>query len=122
MDIDLRRPDLLTLRVSDLSRSLDFYHGVLGLPVKLRTEHHAELQTDTMLLTLLRDPTREVSHASSPTLGWEVGDLDAAVARLEGLGVSVTEGPRERSGFGLRAGFRDPDGHLLEVVQLEVPR
>ena len=114
--MDLRRPDVLTLRVRDLDRSLAFYHHTLRLPVKLRTARRAEVQTETTLLVLL-----EMEDAQAPTggpvLGYEVRDLDAAVAFLRELGIDCE--PEEPAGgacTGRSRRFRDPDGHAWELV------
>jgi catechol 2,3-dioxygenase-like lactoylglutathione lyase family enzyme len=107
--------------VADLERAIAFHDGVLGLPVKLRTERYAELQADTVLLALIETPPGDASARSdSPAIGWEVPDLDEAVAELARRGVAFD--PEERattaSAAGRRRSFRDPDGHRLELVQL----
>ncbi len=111
--MDPRRPGLLTLDVADLDRALAFWHEALGLPVKLRAEGHAELQSETVLIVLRE--SAEPQTGPGGALGWEVEDLDAAAADLEAAGVSVE--PAFDDGMaGRRRRFRDPDGHLLELV------
>lgn len=111
--MDPRRPTHLTLDVADLDRSLAFWHETLGLPVKLRTDDYAELQTETVLVVL--NLSASPATGPGPALGWEVSDLDAATARLETSGVSLD--PAEGGGMaGRRRRFRDPDGHVLELV------
>jgi len=113
--VDERRPDILTLRVRDLARALAFYQDVLGLPVKVRAGAWAELQLESVALTLLEDPSAP-APAASPSLGWEVEDLGREAERLGPRGVAldpvVDLGPA-----GLRRAFRDPDGHVLELVE-----
>lgn len=111
--MDPRRPTHLTLDVADLERSLAFWHGTLGVPLKLRGDGYAELQTETVLLLLRESPTPETGPG--PALGWEVEDLGEAASRLEAAGIEL--GPAEDRGLaGRRRRFRDPDGHLLELV------
>ena len=111
--MDSRRPVLLTLDCSDLERSLAFWHETLGVPVKLREPGHAELQTETVLLVLRE--TDEPQTGPGPALGWEDEDLAAAAAELEAKGVEL-EAPVDSGLRGTRRRFRDPDGHLLELV------
>jgi catechol 2,3-dioxygenase-like lactoylglutathione lyase family enzyme len=43
-------------------------------------------------------------------------DVDAVVARAEAAGATLTEEPHERP-WGIYSGyFRDPDGHLWEII------
>ena len=121
--MDIRRPDVLTLRVRDVEASLRFFHDVLGLPVKLRADRYAELQTETTLLTLVERPRlgedTPPGTADSPSLGWEVDDLEAAAAELRAKGVTLTPSPASHDAEGLRGrrlAFRDPDGHVFELI------
>ena len=111
--MDPRRPGLLTLDVASLDRALAFWHEALGLPVKLRSEKQAELQSETVLIVLRE--SADPQTGPGPALGWEVEDLDAAAERLTTAGIAVE--PAEGDGFGgRRRRFRDPDGHVLELV------
>lgn len=108
----------MTLAVSDLDRSLAFWHGVLGLPVKLRGAQVAELQTDTVVLQLVVANGR----AGDDAIAWEVRDLDAARARLAERGVDVRDVAPRAAGDDAaillrRVRFADPDGHALELVE-----
>lgn len=111
--MDPRRPGLLTLDVSDLERSLAFWHELLGVPLKLRADTHAELQTETVLIVLRE--TDSPATGPGPALGWEVTELDAVASRLEDQGLSVEPALDDGLG-GRRRRFRDPDGHVLELV------
>lgn len=111
--LDPRRPSLLSLDVADLERALAFWHGTLGVPVKLRTETLAELQTETVLVVLRA--SEAPATGPGPALGWEVEDLESAAAELEAKGVELEPALDDGMG-GRRRRFRDPDGHLLELV------
>ena len=67
--MDPRRPGLLTLDVANLERALAFWHEALGVPIKLRAEGYAELQTETVLISL--QETAEPETGPGPALGWE---------------------------------------------------
>jgi catechol 2,3-dioxygenase-like lactoylglutathione lyase family enzyme len=116
-----RRPALLTLRVAELERSLAFYHGVLGIPLKLRAGRSAELQAETIVLALVEDTTVTTAQVPrSQALGWEVRDLDAARRVLAASGIACEDvglpAGADEALFGRRARFRDPDGHVLELA------
>jgi catechol 2,3-dioxygenase-like lactoylglutathione lyase family enzyme len=117
--VDPRRPELLTLDVADLERALTFWHGILGVPLKLRGERVAELQTETVLVVLRETGTPETG--GGPALGWEVDDLESAAAELERRGVALAPALDDGLG-GRRRRFRDPDGHLLELVAFPTGR
>ena len=109
--MDVRRPLVISLRVAHLARALEFWHGRLGIPMKLQGEGFAELQTDTVLVTL-------VERADGPdvTLGWEVGDLDEAERYLASRGIETTAPLAGPGASGRRLAFEDPDGHAMEIV------
>ena len=102
--------------MKDLARSLDFFHERLGIPIKLRAGSLVELQTETVLLTLMAgepDP-------GATTLAWEVGDLDEARRDLAARGITCEDVPlpagADAAAFGRRVSFRDPDGHRFELA------
>jgi catechol 2,3-dioxygenase-like lactoylglutathione lyase family enzyme len=113
--LDPRRPAIVSLAVRDLPRALAFWHGTLGLPVKLRTRDRAELQSETCALALV-----EAADAPAPSdavvIGFEVDDLEAAAAWLAARGVALEPASERGTDGGRRRAFRDPDGHRLELV------
>ncbi|WBB66878.1 VOC family protein [Micromonospora sp. WMMD812] len=111
----------LTLLVTDLSRSLDFYRDVLGFAELDRGSGNAVLASGATRLVL-----REVTEAAPVSrrlvhVNLEVGDIQAAYARLRGSGVRFTYAPRVvNRGTKLEvwaAAFRDPDGHGIALTQ-----
>ncbi|GAB3943605.1 hypothetical protein GCM10027614_32510 [Micromonospora vulcania] len=111
----------LTLLVTDLSRSLDFYRDVLGFTEVDRGTGNAVLASGTTRLVL-----REVTGAAPISrrlvhVNLEVDDIEAAYERLRGSGVRFTYAPRVvNRGTKLEvwaAAFRDPDGHGIALTQ-----
>ncbi|MFF0155369.1 VOC family protein [Micromonospora sp. NPDC005203] len=111
----------LTLLVTDLSRSLDFYRDVLGFTEVDRGAGNAVLASGTTRLVL-----REVTGAAPISrrlvhVNLEVNDIEAAYERLRGSGVRFTYAPRVvNRGSKLEvwaAAFRDPDGHGIALTQ-----
>ncbi|MGC4814961.1 VOC family protein [Micromonospora sp. DT228] len=111
----------LTLLVTDLSRSLDFYRDVLGFTEVDQGAGNAVLASGTTRLVL-----REVTGAAPISrrlvhVNLEVNDIEAAYERLRGSGVRFTYAPRVvNRGSKLEvwaAAFRDPDGHGIALTQ-----
>ncbi|MEU4475370.1 VOC family protein [Micromonospora sp. NPDC023888] len=111
----------LTLLVTDLSRSLDFYRDVLGFTEVDQGAGNAVLASGTTRLVL-----REVTEAAPISrrlvhVNLEVNDIEAAYERLRGSGVRFTYAPRVvNRGSKLEvwaAAFRDPDGHGIALTQ-----
>jgi catechol 2,3-dioxygenase-like lactoylglutathione lyase family enzyme len=111
----------LTLLVTDLSRSLDFYRDVLGFTEVDQGAHNAVLASGTTRVVL-----REVTGAAPISrrlvhVNLEVNDIEAAYERLRESGVRFTYAPRVvNRGTRLEvwaAAFRDPDGHGVALTQ-----
>jgi uncharacterized protein len=133
------RIHVITLGVRDLERSLAFYRA-LGLesPGVIGTEFVGgsttpggavalfELHGGLMLSLYGRDDLAKDANASfdAPgrgefSIGHLVGsreEVDAVLAEAEAAGATLTETTHERP-WGIYSGyFRDPDGHLWEVI------
>ncbi|MEH0938803.1 VOC family protein [Micromonospora psammae] len=111
----------LTLLVTDLSRSLDFYRDRLGFTEVDRGSGNAVLASGNTRLVL-----REVTGAAPMSrrlvhVNLDVSDIDAAYRRLKESGVRFTYAPRVvNRGSRLEvwaAAFRDPDGHGIALTQ-----
>ena len=117
------------LVVGDLERSAAFYREVCGLVESGRFD--AEIggraireilfrPTDKgagtlILLAYLDDPRPGAGEA---ILGFSTPDLDAFVTRALAAGGTVFQAPKALDELKVRVAFvRDPEGHLLEVVQ-----
>jgi uncharacterized protein len=134
------RIDVITLAVSDLERALAFYREGLGLdsPGIIGTEFAGDETTPAGAaamfeleggLTLALYPRTELAKDAGvalelPRAGeFSIGHLvaskaevDELLARAEAAGATLSGGPHERP-WGIYSGyFRDPDGHLWEVI------
>lgn len=134
------RIDVITLAVSDLDRSLAFYRDGLGLHSQgvIGTEFPGDETTpagaaamfelEGGLILALYPRTELVKDAGIPlgppgpgefSIGHLVGsmsDVDALLAQAEAAGATLTGEPHDRP-WGIYSGyFRDPDGHLWEVI------
>jgi catechol 2,3-dioxygenase-like lactoylglutathione lyase family enzyme len=134
------RIDVVTLAVEDLERALAFYRDGMGLqtPGVVGTEWEGDEATPAGAVVmfeldgggrlalyprseLAKDaglaPSTGASGAFS--LGQLVGsreEVDELLARAEAAGATLTNAAHERP-WGIYSGyFRDPDGHLWEII------
>ncbi|MFC8847414.1 MULTISPECIES: VOC family protein [unclassified Micromonospora] len=111
----------ITLLVTDLGRSLDFYRDTLGFTEVDRGSGNAVLASGATRLVL-----REVAGAAPMSrrlvhVNLEVDDIQGAYERMRDSGVRFTYAPRVvNRGTKLEvwaAAFRDPDGHGVALTQ-----
>jgi catechol 2,3-dioxygenase-like lactoylglutathione lyase family enzyme len=134
------RIDVITLAVADLERALEFYRDGLGLESRgvVGTEFVGDDVNpagaiaifelgDGLMLTLY--PRSELAKDANIPLGapksgeFSIGhavasraDVDELLARAQAAGATLTDTAHERP-WGIYSGyFRDPDGHLWEVL------
>ena len=135
-----RRIDVITLAVSDLERALAFYRDGLGLESRgvTATEYPGDDTTPAGAIVMFRldgglilalyprsELAKDAQILQGPaqsgefSLGHIVGDradVDALLAQAEAAGATITDKPHDRP-WGIYSGyFRDPDGHLWEVI------
>jgi hypothetical protein len=134
------RIHILTLAVSDLERTLAFYRDGLGLssPGIVGTEFKGDdsapdgavvmFKLDDGFTLALYPRTELAKDANVPfgaaktgefSIGHLVGSraaVDQVLAEAEAAGATVTDQSHDRP-WGIYSGyFRDPDGHLWEII------
>ncbi len=134
------RIDVITLAVADLDRALAFYRDGLGLPCRgvVGTEFLGDESSPAgamapfdlrggMMLALYprSELAKDANVAPGPPESGEfsIGQLvssrdevDALLSQAEAAGATVTDRPHDRP-WGIYSGyFRDPDGHLWEII------
>jgi catechol 2,3-dioxygenase-like lactoylglutathione lyase family enzyme len=105
----------LTLAVTDLPRSVSFYHDLLQLRLDAPWDNGAYLSLPGLWLCLCLDPLRPSVPAAEYThFAFTVGASDFAelVQRLRAAGVAEW---RDNRSEGASFYFLDPDGHKLEA-------
>ena len=135
-----QRIDVITLAVSELERSLEFYRDGLGLESEGIVGNDYPGDEDTPAgaaamfklqggLILMLYPRGELAkdanipHGPARSGEFSIGhtvagraDVDAVLARAEAAGATLTDRPHDRP-WGIYSGyFRDLDGHLWEVL------
>jgi lactoylglutathione lyase len=112
------------VRVSDLTKSLDFYCNKLGLKETKRVDHEAGRftlvfvaaagQEDCALeLTHNWDPEEYTGGRNFGHVAYEVDDIYALCERLRNAGVTINRPPRD----GKMAFIRSPDNISIELLQ-----
>ncbi|WP_091740290.1 VOC family protein [Marininema mesophilum] len=109
----------ITIRVSDLKASLDFYEGILQMDVAHRGRKDVYLEWGDAWICLIEsekvdsivDKTVGIDHVAFSIAD---EDFDEAVHRLQSFGVHIIRGPEERGG-GQVVNFLDPDHTQLEL-------
>ena len=134
------RVNVITLAVRDLEAAMVFYRDGLGLPTKgIVATEFAETATDAagavvffelqggLMLALYprRQLARDAGLPDAPASSVEFSlgyiadtreEVDAILQRAVAAGAAPTDPPRTRP-WGIYSGyFRDPDGHLWEVI------
>ncbi len=116
----------ITLTVSDLDQSKEFYEEALGLPMVARFDAAGLMFFYVGDVRLALQKVDKVEAVSS-VVYFRVDDIEAAVNELKGHSVKVERDaelvfPDEQGQFGeageeeWMAFFRDPDNHLLALV------
>ncbi len=105
----------LTLAVTDLHRSVGFYHDLLQLHLDATWDTGAYLSLPGLWLCLSLDPQRSTAPAADYThyaFTADAGHFSALVHRLRAAGVPEW---RDNHSEGASFYFLDPDGHKLEA-------
>jgi catechol 2,3-dioxygenase-like lactoylglutathione lyase family enzyme len=102
----------LTLAVSDLARSLDFYRDLLGLRLRALWDDGAYLEAGSLWLCLSHDPDT-AARGDYTHIAFDVAPADYAALAAR---VSVAARSwRDNISEGASLYILDPDGHRLEL-------
>ena len=101
----------------DVARSRDFYRDVMGLPVAIdAAPHWVDFDLGGGLKLGLHPKADHMPVApGSMSVGFQVDDVDALIAKLQSDGVKVCQEPQDQD-FGRLAIIADPDGYTVQVV------
>ena len=121
------------LNVEDFQACKAFYQNVLGLSIKFEDDRdeYVEFDTGSVQITLFNRQkvtqfiTRDAALSYDPysarvVLSFLVSDLKTAIAQLQTQGVKFLNPPTNYPGRGFTSAcFRDPDGNLIELAQIQ---
>jgi len=109
----------ITLTVSDLERAIAFYEGKLGLVKKYRFSDYAGFDCGGVEIGVKTWGKLEGPREGEPSVDLAVTDLDATYTELIAKGVTFEKEPHDLLWGARGALFRDPDGNLLQLTQID---
>lgn len=107
----------ITFYVSDLKRTIEFYEKTLGLTKKYEYSSYAGFECGGVEIGLIPKEKLEIGE-NAPTVEFIVENVDHFCEMLRMKGVGIVNPPHDEQWGGRQASFRDPDGNLLEIVQI----
>lgn len=115
----------IILYVNDFEKSMNFYNGILGLPIKMQQDTYVEFETGSTILSInTRSSVSELTglmvsneHSDAQTfeIGFVVEDVAAVIKELQDKGVKVMKEPVTKPWGQTVAYVADPDGHYIEI-------
>jgi lactoylglutathione lyase len=103
------------LMVADMDRATAFYRDALGLHVRYPTPDWTELCWADAIVALHTGGSGAMTRTG---LGFEVDDLDAALASVQAFGGRVVKAPTVTPGEPIRlAEVADPEGNVFSLAQ-----
>jgi catechol 2,3-dioxygenase-like lactoylglutathione lyase family enzyme len=103
------------LATDDFQRSLQFFSGVLGLPVEVRHDDLAIFRVGPgQQLEIFGGDHPGKRLTGNPVIAFEVEDFAGARSELIAAGVELLGEPGSGAGYQWQY-FRDPDGHIFEI-------
>lgn len=121
----------VSVRASNMDRSLDFYGEILGMEVVRRRE----IPKNRAEIAFLKDPdgdfSLELTHYDDQSdfqqaeymkrtfdhLAFKVKDIRSVINKVKEEGYTVTDEPFELSPGHWLAFIEDPDGTLIELIE-----
>ncbi|EMJ89261.1 VOC family protein [Leptospira meyeri] len=103
----------VSIPVSQLDTSIDFYRDIFDFEVEAKKATEAILSLDSFRIRLVK---AEVSDRSLPLLSFvmDVDDFTEAISELEEKNVKIIKGP-EGTDSGESLTFADPSQNLIEI-------
>ena len=118
--IAVERTDFISVPVQDMERATRFYTETLGIQNASPDAAWPELETGNVSLYLV-DPTKIGATFAPHTahIALRVPDVSEARKQLEEVGVEF-EGDILDTGVCHMAFFKDPDGNILNVINMSM--
>ncbi|MDF2423242.1 MAG: VOC family protein [Nitrosopumilus sp.] len=118
--MNIKKVGNVILAVTDIDKSLEFYHEIIGLPIKNQRRSWVDLGTSGALLSL-HPASLTAQHIGSSiengiTIGFLVGDVKSAVEELRAKGVRIHRDIVKKDA-GLNAVIMDPDDYLISLFE-----
>ena len=118
--VNIKRVGNVILAVKDIDKSIQFYHEIIGLPIKNQRRSWVDLGSSGALLSLhpasLTEQHSGGSIDNGITVGFLVGDVKSAVEELREKGVKIYREIVEKDA-GKNAVVLDPDEYLISLFE-----
>jgi len=105
--------------VSNLDKSVQFYHEIIGLPIKNRRENWVELGREVGTV-ILHPATRPINTGTSLengiVIGLVVGDIQSAVQELKSKNVAIYRDITSHKA-GKNCIALDPDKYMISMFE-----
>ena len=118
--MNVKKVGNVILAVKDLSKSVEFYNQILGMPIKRQRHNWVDLGQSGALLSL--HPANESSPHSGTSvdngvlIGLVVGDVASAVDELKSKNIRIHRDIQERES-GKNAIILDPDDYMISLFE-----
>jgi catechol 2,3-dioxygenase-like lactoylglutathione lyase family enzyme len=138
MSVKASALDHLVINVSDVARSAEWYHKILGMEIKVFNPGHGKTPRTSLLFG---NQKINVRPRDADKIEWFTADHETAgsddlcfltsstpeqvVSHLNDNGVAIEEGPVKKQGARgvlISVYCRDPDGSLIEISSYEGDR
>ncbi|MDX9916940.1 MAG: VOC family protein [Gudongella sp.] len=112
-----------TLTVKDLEKSIEFYNGLIGLPIKRRFCAGPETEIcflgdgETQIELISSSDFTPQNEREGISMGFEVESIDKMMAILEEKGIGVHSGPFQPNPVVRFFYIKDPDGFKIQFVE-----
>ena len=118
--MNIKKVGNVILAVKDLDKSIQFYHELIGIPIKNQRRSWVDLGTTGAMLSL-HPASLTAQHVGSSidngiTIGFLVGDVQSAVDELKEKGVRIHRDIVDREA-GKNAVILDPDDYLISLFE-----
>ena len=118
--MNIKRIGNIILEVVDLDASIEFYHKILGMPIKNERRNWVDLGTTGDMLSLhpasITAPHTGTSIDNGVLIGLTVGDLNSAIEELKSKNVKIYRDIQEREA-GKNAIVLDPDDYMISLFE-----
>ena len=116
--MNVRKVGNVILAVKDIEKSIEFYNGILGMPIKRKRQNWVDLGLSGALLSLHPSSSSEphvgTSINNGVLIGLVVGDVTSALNELKSKNVKVHRDIQEHEA-GKNAIILDPDDYMSTI-------
>jgi len=114
--MNVKKVGNVILAVKDLSKSVEFYNKILGMPIKRQRENWVDLGQSGALLSLHPASAELLTPNDMIMIGFVVGDVSSAIDELRSKNVKIHRDIQNKSS-GKNAIIFDPDDFMISLFE-----